>query len=266
MASIVVKGDPSVQLVAQFPTYNAETKTYTETYEYKGIESAIRGLEIQMQQRGLSYRVSHDGPIWTMQVDIPTQEVDENLDRWEVFTESTEKSLFELPDIIEIAEDFDAGRNSSADLTFRSEIENAAQNGYSDILNAYMELISAEWISAINILVSHFRAGVTGWQLDLLVLRRTRRVEAYVSNGFPLTLDAGLYYYSTAQLNVPGNVGFTLPDYPDAPGSVSIYEWGWRKRSQRVESVGSFVEQTVELVFAPWSTLAYTASNADLIW
>jgi hypothetical protein len=37
-------------------------------------------------------------------------------------------------------------------------------------------------------------------------------------------------------------------------------------RGQRVEIVGNYAEQVVELVFAPWSLLAYEPSTVNLNW
>ena len=85
-----------------------------------------------------------------------------------------------------------------------------------------------------------------------------------LATNFQLNTDTGLLIYSTAQLGVPDVIYFALPGTP--PDISALAHWGWRKRSQRVELVGSFVEQTVELAFAPWSTLAYANSGSDLAW
>jgi hypothetical protein len=267
MANIIVKGDASAQLVAKFPTYNAETKTYTETHEYRGIESAIRGLEQQMQSAGYSYRITHDGPIWTMQIDIPQQDVDESIDRWEIFTESTEKSLFELPQYIVLANEFDSTRTNANDPTFRAEVENTeAVSGYSTIFSDWLSLLTQDERNQIGVLVTHLRSGVTGWQLDLVVVRRTRRVQNQFAPNYKINLDSGLLIYSTGQLNVPADVAFALPSTPSGWSSIDIFAWGWRKRSQRTELVGNWVEQTIELVFAPWSLSAYSRATSSIAW
>ena len=251
----IVKGDPTPILRSTFPTFNAETKVYSLQFEYVGTEVAIRGLEAQMKARGLSYRITHDGPIWTMLVDEPQQTIDETIDRWEVFTEASEKSLFELIGAVEEAEVYDAAR-ADGDPTYRQAVEDAA--------TAKSSTIGSGRPTAAAI-VKHLKSNVTGWQLDFIGLRRTRRVEQSVAGStYRLTLDTGLLVYSTAQLNLPAVVAFAVPPTPAAISDLS--SWGWRKRSQRVEFVDQYVEQTVELLFAPWSTLAYGAASAGLVW
>ena len=251
--SYVVKGAQVPVLVSTFPNYNAETKTYAFEYEYRGTEGAIRGLEPQLRARNLSYRVTHDGPVWSLVVNQPLQDIEEDLDRWEVSTESVEKSLFELPAVVLDAEDYDADIEDG-EQTYRQACEEA--------VNQKAALIEAR-PNAYEV-IRHLRAGVTGWQMDLVSLRRTRRMEQYQAVGYRLNLDTGLYVYSTAQLNLPAAVAFAVPS---TPADISdLFTWGWRKRSQRVELVGSYVEQTVELLFAPWSTLAYQSAPSNLVW
>lgn len=253
--SAIQKGDPTAQLVAIFPSFNAETKVYTVTQEYRGSQMAIQGMELQFQDSELSYRITHDGPVWTMQVEIPQQVIDESIDRWEIFTESTEKSLFELPEVVKAAILYD-NSIAAGEATFKQAIEDAVANKSTSVF----------FLQIGQDVIDHLKAGVTGWQLDLIVIRRTRRMHRFLSQGFKLTLDSGLVYYTSGELGVPGDVAFILPTAPTVDPSVTIYQWGWRKRSQRIEFVGQYVEQTVELVFAPWSTLAYSPAGTNLVW
>jgi hypothetical protein len=258
--SYIVRGFPGVTLVKEAPNYNAETKTYTFVREYHGTEAAVRGLEPLLRQRGLTYRTDHQGPVWQLFVDEPVQDVDENLDRWEVFTESTDKSLFELPEVVTVANQYDEGL-ADGELTFRKNCENAAD---SKAAAAFLARVTGDELTMANLVISHLRAGVTGWQLDLVGLRRTRRMEYLTSQSYQISLDTGLYVYSTAQLGLPNEVAFAVPA---TPADIStLFTWGWRKRSQRVEIIGSFIDQTVDLLFAPWSTLAYTSASANLAW
>lgn len=257
--SYVVQGFQGVTMVKRAPSYNAETKILTYTTEYQGSEAAVRGLELPLSQQGLSYRTDHNGPVWSLFVDDPVQEsIDENLDRWEIFTESTEKSLFELSSVVEYSSAYDAGIGPG-DPTFKSVIEAAVASKEATPFGPEGVPFS---------LVAHLRSGVTGWQLDFVGIRRTRRMLASTSQGFRVSLDDGLYIYNTGQLGVPSTVAFGLPITPPVipPTGTTLFRWGWRKRSQRVEIIGSFVEQTVELLFAPWSTLAYRDAQNNLAW
>lgn len=254
MAGPIIKGTALPVLVSDNPTYLSETRQFIREIEYRGPEAAIRGLQQQFINAGYSYRIINDGPVFSIFVNIADQVVDEQLDRWEVFTESTEKSIFEIPAVVDDAANWDASINDG-EPTFKDECEAAVTRKDTA---AFGIGVTAE--SVIKLL----RTGTTGWQLDLVGLRRTRTIQAGTVASFQITLDTGLFVYSTAQLNLPPAVAFAVPVTPSAISDVFV--WGWRKRSQRVEIVGSFVEQTVELLLAPWSTLAYQAASGNLIW
>ena len=255
--SYVVQGYQGVTMVKRAPMYNAETKIRTFVTEYQGTEAAVRGLEGQLSLQGLSYRTDHTGPVWSLFVEDPVQEdIGEDLDRWEIFTESTEKSWFELDSVVSEAQRYDSAVAEGAP-SYKSVVESAATSKNNTIE-------SSSWEKA-QIIVPHLRAGVTGWQLDLIGLRRTRKMLAYTAQNYRMNLDDGLLIYSTGQLGVPSSVAFGLPITP--VNTSTLFTWGWRKRSQRVEIIGSYVEQTVELLFAPWSTsLAYSTSSVNLDW
>jgi hypothetical protein len=183
----------------------------------------------------------------------------EELDRWEIFTESVEKSLFELPDSVTEAITWDASAGASGGLfsSYKKTIEELANEPNSATFAA------ASWPVADKI-TRHLRSGVTGWQLDLVGLRRSRRFEAYLGPNYRIGLETGLLLYTTSQLNLPDVVAFSMPS---TPSDISdLFKWRWRKRSQRVEIIGSYVEQTTELIFAPWSTLAYSDAGTNLNW
>lgn len=255
--SYIVRGYPGVTLVKRVPTYNAQTRIRTFTTEYQGTEAAVRGLELPLTDQGLSYRIDQNGPVWSLFVDDPVQEdIDETLDRWEIFTESTEKSMFELPNVVSEGELYNAGILTGV-ASYKSVVEAAVETKDTIIEN------QSNWPQAYK-LIRTMRAGVTGWQLDLVGIRRTRRIQSSIAENYRINLDAGLYIYNTGQLGLPSNVGFGVPVTP--PAISDLFTWGWRKRSQRLEIIGSFVEQTVELIFAPWSTLAYTVSSSNLAW
>ena len=261
--SVVVKGFQGAVHTNVSTRYDAENRTTTYTYEYSGVESAIMGLVFQLRARGVYYRTHNRGPIFFLETDEPLTDVDENIDRWEIFTESAEKSLFELPDIVAEASAHDAAAIGNDDDSYKKTVETIAESP------------STTYPSGANVelLVRHLRAQVTGWQVDWVVLRRLRRLERFVANNnIRMTLDTGLLLYTTAQLGLPTDVAFALPSTPSDVTFVknnvtyTLFKWRWRKRSQRSEYVGGFVEHTAELVFAPWSTLAYQDSNSALQW
>lgn len=256
MAGPIVKGTPLPVLTGDGVAYIGETNTFINEQEFQGPELAIKGLQAQLINKGWSYRIINNGPVYSIFISTPQQTVDETFDRWEIFTESTEKSLFELPHVVTAAEAYDATISAGAP-TFKQACETAA-----------LEKPSATGISANATalrIIRHLRAGVTGWQLDLVGIRRSRRVEKSQANtSFRLTADTGLKLYTKAELNLPSSVAFVAPD---SPADVSdLFKWRWRKRSQRTELVGNYVEQTVELILAPWTIDAYSDTSGDLAW
>lgn len=256
---IIVKGFQGAVHTGTATRYDSETRTTVYRYEYQGTEAAIMGLVFQIRARGLNYQTSNNGPVFTLVTDEPLVDSDENIDRWEIFTESTEESLFKVPSVVERAGRFnDSAATSGADAYHEQIAEVVASPGSTFLsVGADADLDS--------LLINTLRAGVTGWQLDFLVLRRCRRLERYVANNqLRFTLDTGLILYTTAQLGVPQDVAFSLPE---TPSDISnLFKWRWRKRSQRAEYVGNFIEHTAELVFAPWTVLPYSDSQTALQW
>jgi len=118
-----------------------------------------------------------------------------------------------------------------------------------------------------ELVVQSLRDGVTSYETDYVVMRRFRRLSQDFAIGASgkFDLDTSLLLYTTAQLGVPNNVAFVLPAAPADFGD-GMYKWRWKRRSQRVEIVGGYVEQTVEFLFAPWSTLFYSDSGNAFAW
>lgn len=252
------KGYGGVLIVAREPVHDAETGVEFEDRTWAGSLNAILGLGVTLRNQSISYRISKvDGPVYALSARIPINEpIVEDLDRYEITTEGFEKSLFELPGIVSQAELHDSTVGVGSE-TYREKAESSVRQK-AIALNGVNTALFDE-------LVRNLKAGVTGFQIDFVVLRRFRKVDLeYAYSAGKVTLDGGLTFYSTAQLNLPATVAFSLPDTPYE--TSADYSWGWRKRGQRVEIVGNYAEQTVELVFAPWSLLAYSASNSNLIW
>ncbi len=251
------KGYGGVTLVSREPAFEAESGVEVEDRFYAGSQSAIFGLGVTLKAQGISFRINKiDGPVYGLSARIPINEpTQEVLDRYEITTEAQEKSIFELPGVMaEIAAFDDIAAEGSTTYRERAELAVGKAPGASVIT-------SPLFLSVVR----HLKSGVTGYQIDFVCLRRFRQVDlSYAYAGGQITLDTGFYIYTTNQLQLPAGVAFNLPATPAAPSSD--YQWGWRKRGQRVEIVGNYAEQTVELVFAPWSLLAYTTSGGNLAW
>lgn len=252
------KGYGGVVIVSREPVHDAGTGVEFEDRTWAGSQNAILGLGVTLRNQGVSYRISKvDGPVYALSARVPINEpTEENLDRYEITTEGQEKSIFELPGIAADAETHDSASAEGSD-TYREKAEASVRKKQVAITGVDVNLFAE--------LVRNLKAGVTGFQIDFVVLRRVRSIDLeYAYSAGKVTLDGGLTFYSTAQLNLPSDVAFSLPATPYT--TSSDYSWGWRKRGQRVEIVGNYAEQTFELVFAPWSLLVYSASVVNLDW
>ena len=252
--SAIVKGKQGASLEKIEKVYDADAQTYAWQVTWKGTQAAISGVESQYFDEGISYEIRQEGAVHLLFATVPQFDPE---DTYEIFTEGTEKSIFEFPHIVETAANYDASI-AVGDPTWRSLTEDAVlQKATHGSIPGTVEY------DVVNAL----RNGVTGWQVDFTVIRRRRRIKrlfAFASSG-QLNLDLGLFIYTHAQLVLPPDVAFVLPTVP-AQYITAQYEWGWRRRSQGVEIVGQWFEQRIELLFAPWSLIFYIPSSTNLNW
>lgn len=256
--SALFKGTSGYVMVADEPSFDAQTGAKWFDRTWAGSASAINGLTVELENQGISYRTSQAGPVVTLTARVPWIEPEEiPADRYEITTTAQDKSIFEHPLAVQAAYEYDSALTSEDAETWREIVEKSVS-------------IKGQTVSGtIGTVIRHLRNGVTGWEVDFITLRRFRQVSLeYAAGAGKFSLSDSQYIYTTAQLNLPASVAFSLPSAPDAPYPATIedYAWGWRRRGQRVDIVGNFAEQTIELTFAPWSTFLYTESASDLNW
>jgi hypothetical protein len=251
------KGTLQVVLISEEPGYIADSGVEWVDRTWAGRKDAILGWAADLKESGIGYNITAQPPVYLCSARVPVNEPTEvlALDRYEITTEAQDKSIFELPGVIEEMLAYDASIAESAE-TYKARAERYVDKGLSYDLPGF---------PLFGKVVRHLRNGVTGYQIDFLTLRRYRQIDqSYAYAGGKMTLSDGLVIYSSSQLNLPANVAFTLPITPADIGAD--YTWGWRMRGQRVEIVGNYAEQVVELVFAPWSLLAYEPATVNLNW
>lgn len=255
------KGTLQIVLTSDEPYFDPATGIKYTDRIWEGREDVVRGWANELEQSGIGYQIfAKNPPVFGISARIPINEpTSEVLDRYEITTEAQDKSIFEIPDIIADADTYDAGIANGAD-TYREIAEECARKK-----RATPTSTVPGFGARFERIVRNLRAGVTGFQIDFLTLRRFRQIEqSYGYASGRMNLKDGLSIYTTAQLNLPASVAFQIPDAPTNPGTD--YLWGWRVRGQRVELQGNTVEQVVELVFAPWTLAAYSASSTNLNW
>jgi hypothetical protein len=255
------KGTLQVVLISDEPYYDAESGLKYSDRVWAGRKDAIEGFANDLEESGIGYQIGAQPPVYTVSARIPFNEpTTEVLDRYEITTEAQDKSIFEVPAIVEDALAHDS-QIPIPSKSYRQYAEDFTGEPQTDSPS----LIGVGAVDRFDSVVRHLRNGVTGYQIDFIVLRRFRQIDlAYGYAGGRMNLSEGLEIFSTAQLNLPSSVAFVIPATPNAIGSD--YEWGWRIRGQRVELSGNYVEQTFELVFAPWSLLVYTPATSSLQW
>lgn len=261
----LVKGWPGVTTVTVEPSYDAATGIRSIVVTYQGHRDAILDFEAEVQAAGLNYDIQQNGPVMSLTARYAAYDptVTEPT-RFEISTESAELSIWQHPTVLAVTHAYDTAHANSTPA--RKMIEDFAEgNVIAASLPFSLPIPSNADIAVMNMVVRYLRAGVTGFQIDLLVLRRYRRIETVFSAaGGRMNLDGGSFIYTTAQLGLPSYVGFTLPATPSAP--TADYQWGWRKRSQRLDIIGQWTEQAVELLFAPHGLLFYSSASGNLAW
>lgn len=247
------KGSALVVLVSEEPFSDPATGLKYVDRIWAGRQAEIQGFANDLEEAGIGYQISASPPIFSVSARVPISDpVTEVLDRYEVTTEALDKSVFDHPLVIADSVAYDAALADSA-VTYRQRAEEAV---------AAVDVGPTETFQRV---VRHLRSGVTGYQIDFLVLRRFRQIDlSFAFAGGKMNLSDGSFIYSTGQLNLPSNVAFTLPATPSDPSDD--FSWGWRLRGQRIELQGNYAEQIVELVFAPWSTLLYANASGNLNW
>ena len=254
------KGSAGPILSHEEAQYDSENLQYTKRANWFGRSDAIAGLELALQAQGLDYDVRNDGPVYNLTTRIPYTNPDtEAIDQYEISSESTSISIWELPSV--------------ADEILRHDASAASPPHYRQKVDDFIEtgsvVIDGNSFPLFEVVVRHVQTNKITFPLDSVILRRFRRITRQYARGSTgkMNLDDMKVIYTTAELGLPSDVAFVTPDAPTLPATlVGDFIWGWRKRSSRTEFIGQWVEQSYELIFEQHSLLAFSQANANLIW
>lgn len=256
--SAIVKGRASAVVTSYRMEYDSASGDYVRVVSYAGSERAISGLTTAAA-RSTSHSINvQDGHGFAefrtpMEKDASDVEI-----RYEIATEVVEKEIWEHPDIIEAAENYNNLSLDSSDSFKEACIAAAATR----VATPGLGVVGSQVIQMI-------RNGITGWEYEYPVIRRTRRVPNVSSKSAP-TLVASIgevqYVYTTGQLLLPGTIAFQVPDSTTLAQRNVGSMWGWRRRPSNVVYDTQWVEQSGEFVLAEWDTLLYTAALGDAGW
>lgn len=258
--SYKVKGHPGPHLQHRRFTFDATTGTYFLERTWAGSARAIEGQSGQFRAQGISHEsmiedrgagFSFDRQPLIKESDLPESE------RYEIATEFIEQDIFRHKTVSDDADAFDAAQGDG-EVTYRKFCE--------DAVNDHDVGLAAG--STKERVVKHLRKGVTGFEREYIVLRRSRRIGFYGKAPLPAAsiLD-GRFIYTTAQLGIPDAVAFSLPNLADLPTSDwEDVEWGWRRRPSSIVYAGDTIEQASEFILAEWSLLLYEPATGPAGW
>lgn len=265
MPGPIWKGSQGPVLSREETVFDAESQTYSRITTWQGSQDAIAGLEPGIQEQELSYDTFNDGPVYELRTAIPLIAPDtQPVDQYEIFSESTQISIYTHSDIFAEAQRWDITLRGAA-RTYRRQAEDLVDDGTAIDADLNNTVLFPEFPN----LVKHLRGGVDSFDVDFLVLRRFRRIDRTYARGATgkLNLNFSQIIYSTARLNLPADVAFIIPNPPTEQSEFSDqFAWGWRMRSQNSEFVGQWVEQRYELIFAPHSLMRNSVATTNLVW
>ena len=259
--SYKVKGSAGPFFQERRFVYDPEEGSYYEETTYAGSARAIEGQSggLRAANRGHQSVVANDGTGQTfLRTPIPLKasEFDAAV-RYEINTEFLEQDIFRHNTVSDQADTDDASL-STGDVTFRKFCERAVEEHDA----------SVDETSVRGRVITHLRKGVTGFEREYIVLKRSRRMP-WTGKLVPPTaaILEGRFIYTTEQLGVPASVAFSLPSLDALPASEwDDVQWGWRRRPSSVVFSGDFIEQTSEFVLAEWSLLLYEVASGSASW
>lgn len=248
-----IRGHPGPHISRSGLVYNPETGIYIRETEYSGSQQGIAGLASSLRDNNREHRLDYQEGISRVTVYEPTQGA-RVLDKYEILWEMEQRSIWNHPSVKTEAKAYDDALVTAGDQTFRDIAEDAVSGKIGISPTGLMAQV-----------IAHLRAGVDSWEQEYVVLRRTRTVPPNLTTA--CNIAAASLIYTTAQLLLPGDVLFSLPDITAMvePDSTN-FRWGWRRRPSTSTIQGQSNEQTSEFILAAWSLLFYSPSTENADW
>lgn len=257
--SYKVKGTAGPIIQSQRLTYDSEDARYYIETTYGGSVKAIEGLSSQFRQKNKDhYATLEDNGAGQLTLRQPVSAKDSEIEstvRYEISNEFIEIDGFRHKTVSDEADAYDATVSTGGD-TFRKRVEDGISTATSDPSNI------------LNRMILHLRKGVTGFEREYIVLKRSRKLPYAGAASVPqASILDGRFIYSTAQLGIPASVAFSLPDLASLPTSGwTDVQWGWRRRPSSVVFTGEYIEQSSEFALAEWSLLYYEIAAGSASW
>lgn len=252
-----IRGHPGPHITRTGLVYNPETKLYVRETEYTGSQLGIAGLANNFKANNRDHRLDYENGLSRVTVYDPVSGPPD-FDRYEISWEMEQREIWSHPTVKESMIAYDALSAGEAD-TFRKRAEDAVDSNTDD--SDITDPVFAQ-------VVANLKAGINSWEQEYIVLRRTRVVPPNLSS--PVNISAASLIYTTAQLQLPGDVLFVVPSdaeiatFPEP--DPDNFRWGWRRRPSTSTIQGQANEQTSEFLLAAWSLLFYTSATSNADW
>lgn len=259
----IVKGSRAVQLIRQDYRYDSQSGAASIEREYHGSVQSAMGFfgrfwggkdNVSAQIEGGTGRVIVQTPV----ENVATEQ--EFSERYEVSVEFVEKEIWQNPAVAAEArryDDFVETNGQADDPYYRELAEDLARRKVLASVNVVDYPILAQ-------VVRYLRDAVTGYELEYIVIKRTRKISR--NGGRVASVGDGLMVYSTDQLQLPRDIAFSVPNSSMQTPISSDYFWGWRRRPSTSSVDGLYIEQSSEFILAQWASLFYTQSTVNASW
>jgi hypothetical protein len=259
----IVKGSKAIQLIRKEYRWDPQQNAAMMESEYQGSTLSAIGFYNKNIGGQSNVSVTMDGGVGRVLIQSPTSSktsgVDDYVERYEVGVEFVEKDIFQVPAIAQEAREYDTMLDQLGDVEspyYRQLAEDVATNKGNKPNASIYPLFEK--------VVRYLRDGVTGYELEYVVIRRSRKIPRGSSN--VAAIGDGLLVYSTAQLGLPDDIAFSVPDSSALTPISSDYIWGWRRRPSTSSVEGMYIDQNSEFILSQWSSLFYTASTTEAAW
>jgi hypothetical protein len=259
----IIKGSKAIQLVRQEYRYDPQQQTNVIEREYQGSTLSALGFYTKTAGGQNNVSVQLDGGVGRVVVQSPvggSKSGEEYTEKYEVVTEFVEKEIWQIPDVAQEARQFNqfVDDNGDVDDPYYKEL---AEQVASNKLGVSVSPVTYPLFQQV---VRYLRDGVTGYELEYVVIKRSRRIPRGTSQ--VAAIGDGLVYYTTGQLLLPDDISFSVPDSTTLTPISDDYAWGWRRRPSQSVVEGMYMDQSSEFILSQWSTLAYTPAGGNAAW
>ena len=253
----IYKGTKGPVLYAEDYDFDPE-RGRTLVQSMKGEKSLIYSTAWALEEDGYQLQIRKaDGPYYTLEVF--TRDIDNgpaSSIRWSVSTAVIQTDIFSFPSIAAEMESYPPGPTA-----YRKGVEASLEDGIDIIAvpdGAIIEEATYPWAYKA---LQELRYGTTHFQEDRIILRRRETISGRVAAAPAMKVGISRLIYSTAQLQIPTNVPFTLPNLASLEARPES-TWGWLFQGRDVEYDGVVTDRVHEFALYAWSTNLYTVAPA----